>query len=151
MATRDPQELLYYRWMGRGIEQVRAAADLTQPELAELIGVSKQTIYNLENGVVAANPLRVRMIAEACAERGSLPDDPDAIEEFIAGRSEALPLVMRRDHRPRLGLVGDGGQPLTRAVRRRRSKPHSGQSKDSNPDLTVRRLLSPRPEREIAA
>lgn len=48
--------------IGQRIKQLRKTKDLTQTDLADLVGVSQQTIGNIENG--GANSLKMPEIAE---------------------------------------------------------------------------------------
>jgi transcriptional regulator with XRE-family HTH domain len=70
---------------------------MTQPELALLIGTSKQTVSNIERGYSGTNDLRrLHRIAEVTAGKGWLPDDRDAIRRYVQGDVDEIPLVMRR-------------------------------------------------------
>jgi DNA-binding XRE family transcriptional regulator len=112
MAQREPQKD-YQEWIGEGITDVREAARLTQPQLALHVGVSKQTVYNMEHGVVRPKEEMIGKIASVCAGQGWLADDADALEEYMLGMRGVLPLEMRRSSRPTLRLVEAGDQPTT--------------------------------------
>lgn len=46
------------------LKQFREEAALTQPELGQLCGVTKQTIWGWETGVVSPRPPHIRKLAE---------------------------------------------------------------------------------------
>lgn len=61
------------------LEQLRAAAGLTQPELASKVGVTLGTIASWEGGVTAPRAYIIRKLADALG--ASITDVYTAIEE----------------------------------------------------------------------
>lgn len=107
MAVGDLSRKAREKERGLAILDVREAARLTQNQLAELLDVSSQTVSNMERGYSGNSDIRrLEMVAEVCKAKGWLPDDFDAILEYLQGSRKDLPVVMRRRH---VGPGGTGG------------------------------------------
>lgn len=107
MAVGDLSRKAREKERGLAILDVREAARLTQHQLADLLKVSSQTISNMERGYSGNSDLRrLEMVADVCRGKGWLPDDFDAILEYLQGSRKKLPVVMQRRH---IGPGGTGG------------------------------------------
>lgn len=107
------------------VEDVRDAARLTQEALAAELGLSKQTISNIERGVSGTNNLkRIRDIAEFCSGRGWLVENADEIRRFMLGDRDEMPLkASRRVADPLTVIEGDAEKrEARRRARRDRSR-----------------------------
>ena len=107
MAVGDLSRKAREKERGLAILDVREAARLTQHQLADLLSVSAQTVSNMERGYSGNSDLRrLEMVADVCKGKGWLPDDFDAILEYLQGSRKKMPVVM---HRRQLGPGGTGG------------------------------------------
>lgn len=96
VVPRDPEERRAAE-RGMAIEDIREAARLTQHDLAGLLGLSSQTVSNIERAYSGVNDLaRIERIADVCAGKGWLTDDPNEIRRYILGDRSSLPLKMER-------------------------------------------------------
>lgn len=134
MAQRDEAEATEARRIGVAVEYVRDAARLTQDQLAELVGVSKNTIYNIEKGKEGSgwNLQRLQAIAKACAGKGWLPNDHVLIRRFITGDEPSIPLEMRLPF-----PYGDGGSPRSNDLNSDPGDGAMGGSRSSHTQLVV--------------
>lgn len=134
------REQAWVEEIGMAVEDVREAARLTQEELGELLGLSKQTISNIERGYSGTNNLtRLKAIAEACAGKGWLADDPIRVRQYLLGDATMVPLTMQRRKSEPLKVIE--GRP-----KRRRSSAASRSAKGyirlRHPDQEQRALAS---------
>lgn len=51
--------------LGNGLRQIRAERDLTQAQLAELVGVTRKTVNTIENGVFVPSTIIALKMARA--------------------------------------------------------------------------------------
>ncbi len=92
-ANMTPKDKAFYQDLGRRIAQFRKAQDLTQQQLAEILGISQQTMAHYEVGRLRVAVAMLPMLAKALAI---------SVEELIgeqttAGKSRRGPVsVLQR-------------------------------------------------------
>jgi transcriptional regulator with XRE-family HTH domain len=72
--------------LGEEVRRMREAKFLSPTELADLAGISRNTLYRIESGQYAAYPKTVRKLAEAL---GVEPTELASMEELRAVRGNA--------------------------------------------------------------
>lgn len=89
------------------ISRYREAANLTQPELADIVATSKETIYRLEQGKIKLNmDWAERLAPHLNCEPAALFDKEPPIEQTL--RSLGLPVEPKAIFRPMAMLRGIG-------------------------------------------
>lgn len=106
--TTDSAHLDFLRAVGARLAEVRRARQLTQEQLAELVGVDPQTIQRAETGRTALSLVRLRTIAQALGialaelfavedgQLASVPESPWPEDEMQAAIAfKAIPAERR--------------------------------------------------------
>lgn len=88
----DSDELAYRRLVGRRVRQRRRALKLSQQQLADAVGVSRNYISDLEQGQHAVNAWRVVRLSAVLQAPAPWLLDPTA-----GRRSVPSPITERRD------------------------------------------------------
>lgn len=87
MITMTPDDKTFYQALGKRIALFRKERDLTQQQLAELLGISQQTLAHYEVGRLRVSVAMLPMLASAL----SITIDDLLNDEPAAGKSKRGP------------------------------------------------------------
>lgn len=96
-------DLVELKRRGAALKRVREACYLTQDQLAEELGVSKQSVSNWETGQHISYD-RARAFVDVCHATGLLMDSANHVVQYIFGEVESFHSKVGQP-----SVMGDGG------------------------------------------